>query len=552
MCIVGQHRRGSRLFRFSVATTALGTFFGVSLVSRSFARAECTATPALEARVHDNPDAGAYADLGTWFAQQQQFECANQAFREALKLDPNSAKLNYFLGLSLYSSHQAEAAIAPLQQSIQSDAKAMQPRVLLATIFTGLGRKDDAEAQWKAVLQIDPASTDALDGLATLLTDGNAPMAAIELLKPAKRDEDLNIDLARAYGQAGMLDEAAATVKDALAADPSSLRLTNALATVYVNQHRYQDAATLLHDFVQQHPDDLDAQVFYLKALVLNSNTDEARPLAKKLLAAMPHNFDVLLQNGMLEREAGDYASARDHLREAVALQPQSYDARYNLGAALAHLNDTAGAKEQLEKAIALDSSQTEAHFQLAAVLRTLGDAQGAQDQLKLYQQLNRASVARSQADTKSQLAAQKLAAGDTQQAISLYRDAVAATPDNAMLNYQLAMALDKGGDFAGERSSLEAAVKIDPAFALAQNQLGYLLSRDGNAAANAAAEEHFRLAVKAAPEFTVAWINLAATLGAEAHYPEAQQAVATALRIDPKNSDALQLSQQLNAAMHH
>ena len=94
----------------------------------------------------------------------------------------------------------------------------MQPRILLATVLTGLGRKDDAEAQWKAALQIDPASTDALDGLATLLTDGGNPMAAVALLKPAKRDEDLNIDLARAYGQAGMLDEAAATVKDALGA----------------------------------------------------------------------------------------------------------------------------------------------------------------------------------------------------------------------------------------------------------------------------------------------------------------------------------------------
>ena len=113
-------------------------------------------------------------------------------------------------------------------------------------------------------------------------------------------------------------------------------------------------------------------------------------------------------------------------------------------------------------------------------------------------------------------------------------------------------MALDKAGDLAGERSALEQAVKIDPTFAVAQNELGYLLSRQGSAASNAAAEGHFRLAVKAAPEFTVAWINLAATLGAEAHYAEAQDAVATALRLDPKNADALQLNQQLNAAMPH
>jgi tetratricopeptide (TPR) repeat protein len=119
-------------------------------------------------------------------------------------------------------------------------------------------------------------------------------------------------------GRLGCWTKLRRPINEALAADPSSLRLTNALATVYVNQHRYQDAAKVLHDFVQQHPDDLDAQVFYLNALVLNSNREEARPLAKKLLAAMPHNFDVLLQNGMLEREAGDYATARDHLREAV------------------------------------------------------------------------------------------------------------------------------------------------------------------------------------------------------------------------------------------
>jgi tetratricopeptide (TPR) repeat protein len=498
--------------------------------------------------VRESPDAAAYADLGTWFAERQRFECANAAFRKALKLDPKSAKLNYFLGLGLYSAHQAEAAIAPLERSIQSEAKAIQPRILLATVFTALGRKDDALAQWRAALEIDPASTDALDGLATLLTDGGNPLAAVELLKPAQRDEDLNLDLARAYGQAGMLDEAAATVQDALAANPASLRLTNALATVYVKQRRFQDAVKVLHDFVERHPEDRAAQVLYLKALVLDGDLDEARPLGQRLLAAMPHDFDALLQNGLLERQAGEYAAARDHLRAALAIDPRSFDGRYNLGAALARLNDFAGAREQLEKAIALDPTQAEAHFQLASVLRSLGDAAGAREQTKLYEQLNRAGVARSLAAAKSQLAAQKLASGDTAAAISLYREAVAATPENALLNYQLGMALDKAGDLAAERAALEAAAKLDPAFALAQNQLGYLLSRDGSAAGNAAAEAHFRAAVKAAPEFAVAWINLAATLGAEARYGEAQEAIAAALRLDPKNSDALQLRRQLEA----
>jgi tetratricopeptide (TPR) repeat protein len=516
------------------------------------AQGQCTASAELEARVQSQPTANTYTDLGTWYGEHQQFACSTEAFRAALKLDPNSAKLNYFLGLSLYASGQVEASINPLQQSIQIDAKAIQPRLLLASILHQLGRRGDAEAQWHAALQIDPGSVAALDGLSNSLIDGGDTTLAINLLKPLVAvkapDEDLTLDLARAYGIAGMLDDAVKTIQDALEADPSSFRITNALTTIYVQQHRYQDAVALMQKYLQQHPDETQAQIAYLSALVLNNDATTARPLGRKLLTVAPHDFDVLYLNGFLEREAGEYAAAREHLQEAVALRPDSYSALFNLGSALAHLDDPAAAKVQLEKAIAVDGSQAQAHFQLASVLRTLGQTQAAQEQLNLYKQLSSASTARSQADTKSQLAAQKLAAGDVTQAVALYRDAVAATPEDALLQYQYSMALDKAGDLAGERAALEQAVKIDPTFALAQNQLGYLASRSGEAAN---AEKHFREAVTAAPAFTDAWINLAATLAQEGHIPEAQQAVATALKLDADNTQAQQLSQKLNEAAH-
>ena len=88
--------------------------------------------------------------------------------------------------------------------------------------------------------------------------------------------------------------------------------------------------------------------------------------------------------------------------------------------------------------------------------------------------------------------------------------------------------------------------MKIEPGFALAQNQLGYLASRDGD---TAAAEEHFRLAVQAAPGYTQAWISLAATLGMESRFSEAQEALASALKIEPDNAEALQLRKDLTAA---
>jgi Flp pilus assembly protein TadD len=515
----------------------------------SVAEGQCKGPEGLEAKIQAGAAADTLTELGTWFADQKQFECAAQAFQSALKMDPASAKLNYFLGLSLYSSGQVEAAVSPLERSTQLDTKAIPPRLVLAAVLHQLNRRSDAEAQWQAVLQLDPASKDALDGLANSLIDGGDTNLAIQLLLPVKRDEDLTLDLARAYGLAGMLDNAAKTVQEALALDPSSLRLTNALTTVYVQQHRYQDAAALTRDYLQQHPDDTDAQIAYLSALVLNNDAETARPIGRKLLKSAPHDFNVLYLNGILEREAGEYAAAREHLQEAVKIQPDNYSVRFNLGTALAHLNETNGAKQQLERAIELDPSQSQAHFQLAGVLRTLGDTAGAQQQLAIYKQLSDASTALSQATTRAQLAAEKMASGDAKQAALLYKQAVEATPKDAMLQYQLSVALDKTGDTDGERAALEQAVTIDPTFALAQNQLGYLSTRAGDATA---AEKHFRAAVNAAPAFTEAWINLGATLAQQGRLTEAQQAVATALQLDPKNAHAIELNLKLGEVTHH
>lgn len=62
-------------------------------------------------------------------------------------------------------------------------------------------------------------------------------------------------------------------------------------------------------------------------------------------------------------------------------------------------------------------------------------------------------------------------------------------------------------------------------------------------------AERYFEAAVKAAPEYTQAWVSLAGTLGMKSRVPEAKAALARALALDPNNADALQLSQALRGA---
>ncbi len=498
----------------------------VAASAAPFAGTECTPPPLLQSKLRAHPGAETFIQLGAWFGAHHQYGCAAEAYRSALKLQPNSSRVLDLLGSSLYSAGDLNGAVGTLQQAVKTAPGTLTPHLKLATALEELKRMDEAKAEWEAALKIDAKSIAALDGLAKqLIAEGNYG-AAIELLRSAPSNEDLTLDLVQAYGKSRMLDEAEETLRKALQRDPSSssFPFTYTLATILVDKFRLQEATELAQKYADGHPQNIEAQRLYLRLLVLNSDTDRALPLARRLLASAPDDAYFLYANGMMERESGDYTAARSHLEKSVARDPNFYNSHYNLGMVLEKLNDAPGARYQFEKALALGAEEPDVRFHLAKVLRSMGQTEEADRQLKLYREAADASSKRTVAQGKAALAEKELASGALQKAVTLYREAVESTPEDALLNFKLSVALDKTGDMAGERAALEKAIQIDPDMAIAHNQLGYLASRAGD---SAAAEEHFRQAVGAAPAYTEAWINLAATLGMESKFGEAQKSPA-------------------------
>ncbi|MGA6950749.1 MAG: tetratricopeptide repeat protein, partial [Candidatus Sulfotelmatobacter sp.] len=126
--------------------------------------------------------------------------------------------------------------------------------------------------------------------------------------------------------------------------------------------------------------------------------------------------------------------------------------------------------------------------------------------------------------------AGQAQAAGNYSQAAEYYRQALSAEPTEPLLAYELAMALDKTGDVAAERTALEQTIKDNPQMAVAQNQLGYL---DYSARITESAVRHFQLAVQADPGLTKAWMNLAAGLCLQSKWEDARSALRHVLELD-------------------
>jgi len=515
-----------------------------SAISQPGWSASCVGPAALKARVQSDRDAGAYEALGIWFGNHHQSQCAVQAFQVGLKFEPNSPRLSYLLGLSLYTGGKLQESITPLQHSVELDSKDEKAYLLLASALDSLGRSNEAFIEWQAALRINPNSKMALHGIAKILLAAGDNESVIVQLSSMQLDENLTLDLASAYGRAGQLDNAANTLNRGLKAYPNSTSIASSLVSVYGKQLRLEEAVKVASQLVLRNPHNIEAQRVYLQTLVFAGRNLDAAPLARKLLVQAPNDADLLYLNGVVERATGMLQDARMHLEKSAKLDPNRASTHFNLGCTLEQLQQYEEAKTQLQKAIELDP-EPESRVELAKVMHRLGETDAAQQQLETYQKQTKDKSDQAMAALKSKQAEEALRAGDKQMAAALYREAVAVLPDNAGLFYRLALVLGDLNDANGERAALEQAVTVDPAFALAQYQLGYLDSRDGD---TGAAERRLRLAIKASPGYVKAWLALAATLAVESRFTDALQAVDSALKIAPENTDALELRKNLVA----
>jgi tetratricopeptide (TPR) repeat protein len=507
------------------------------------AEAACSGPAAMAASLQVHPTTENAIQLGNWYAEHDQFACAAETFRAALKADPTSAQLYYLEGLALAGSGDAASAFEDIQRASVLDPQQIKPHLVLATILDKDGKHAQAEDQWRLALQIDPGEVPALEGLSRDLLGREDYAGVIVLLRNAPRTETLSIDLSQALGKMNYLSDALKVLTEAMQQSPQSLDLPKAMTVVLVNMHRYEDAIKLVQTTADQHPDDIDSQVELFRILVLTNHFDRARPLADRLLPLRPHDPTVLYLCGMLSRAVGDTAKARAQLEESVQLQPNFFYSRYNLGIVLVILREWQEAKVNLEKAVDLGVPLAEVHYELAKALKGLGETDAARKEMALFQDLKAADETALEADTAAARGDQALADGKTDEAIQHYKDATDQTPNNASYKFRLSIALRKAGDLPGERAQLEAAVKLDPAIAGAQIRLGVLMAREGDADGAAA---HFRLATAAAPTWPEAWINLAAELAVGAHFGEAQDAVGKALVLDPNNAQAQALKDRL------
>jgi tetratricopeptide (TPR) repeat protein len=178
------------------------------------------------------------------------------SYERMLRADPDSWRVRQVLAQADAEADRDADAVAEFQAAIK--AAPLQPGLHeeLGTEFWKLTKIEEAEAEYKRELAIDPHSMLATYKLGSLLVENAKPQEGKPLIEAALRQDpslkEAYYYLGRAYMQLGNENEALEALKKAVTINSSSEILAQAwyqLAIVYRRMHRTEEAKEAMSTF---------------------------------------------------------------------------------------------------------------------------------------------------------------------------------------------------------------------------------------------------------------------------------------------------------------
>ena len=411
--------------------------------------------------------------------------------RLALTADPGSAEgARRLAEICLGDACAAEAARV-LETQAETSALPSDRTLLLARLDLELGRMDEAVDRLKELLAVDSGNLDAADLLATIY-------------EGMRRYEDA----IAVY--AGLLDE-----------DRPSAPILKRVALLEMELDRPREAVETLLAAEEADPADHRIRLLLAQVRDSAGDADGARADCERFLLVEPENLDGLFERARLMRRQGDGAAARrafeDLIERASALpgaEPQRTTmltvAWAQVGVLAASARDWDGAAHALEQAVALAHDPQEDLLRLLARAHLeRGDADAADrvsraglmanpesDQFEILlaeSRLVRGEVAEAIAELNRIVARHDrgvettLAAADAlmrrrryADAQPLLADALRRHPGDDRLLFARGAVEERLGRFEEAERSLGRAVVANPNNAMALNYLGYMLAQRG------------------------------------------------------------------------
>jgi tetratricopeptide (TPR) repeat protein len=465
--------------------------------------------------------------IGRTYRDFGEYDLARAELRKALAQDPRVRRAHYYLGtVGVMSEGPArlEDAIAEFRQELQLD-----PRDTLASLRLGIAlmesrRPAEAVAPLELAVRAQPPEADAFHylGRAQLALDQPAEAAsslrrALEIAQGGVPDPvqvgSIQYNLAMALRKAGKGDEAAVHFA---AAEQASARIA-------------ESARERLTRYMRDSPDPETASTLALSLDLPLADLPAAERggLRQRATTAIAR---VYLNLGVMQAQKERFARAAELFAEAARLDPAFPKVQYSLGVARFNAQQFEAATAPL----ALAATEDPADVALRRMLAMAWLNAGAFDRAA---ELLRDDPGRDDDPSLQYAYALSLVRGNrAAEAEPIFARLVARHGNTAELNVLLGQAHAQQGDYDSAIGSLQRALELKPDVAEANATLGVIYLKQGRLSE---AEQALRAELKTRPADLAAGYNLATVLDREGRSDDALAILRGVLKAKPDYADA-------------
>jgi len=336
--------------------------------------------------LEQHPDnAEAAKDLALLLSGEGDAAAAASVLQAFVAVKPGDAEASAALVQNLLAQRNVAAAEAEAKRAIDSGSGGLLAEQQLGSVLAAKGSSAEALARYRAVLEKDPAQTQALEGLVTILLETDRGAEAIDVLEDYPPENlDASLLLGKAYARQGDLAAARAVHEKAIKQVPADPRAYLALAALAATDSPEQ--VGVLERGWKAAPGNATVALFLASAYQRTGRVDDAIKVYEQALAANP--ADRLLANNLaslLLDRGTDKASLARALEIAKPLADGG-DAMLldTLGWAYFRNDDVANAVRTLERAVAADGNLGVVQYHLGKAYAAAGNPVSARQHLTL------------------------------------------------------------------------------------------------------------------------------------------------------------------------
>jgi len=436
--------------------------------------------------------------------QRSRVSKAEEAFGEALKLDPKAAGALEGLGEALYQAGRYSEALARFEAGTKADPDDLDVKVGVAKTLLALERIEDAKPMLDKLAESHPKSMEVAywhgEALVGVGKKGEAKKAFLRAIATGGDDPQVvhaYVSLARLLAGDGQPEEAQKKLDEAKSKLPSSPTLHKALGELALQQGRYEDAMAEFSIARKLAPHDVGA-LFKIGVVQRRSRDFEGALETFDEVAKLDEQYPGLsLERGLVYEAAGRTEEALKAYKGALAKAPDDLDLKLRVGCATVVAGQAADATKLLLEVLQSRGNSADANHCLGRAYFLEGD-----DPIVALRYLNKA---------------------------------VDLDPHKAVHYLYVGRASLDAGKLADADRALRKALEIDQSLADAYWQRGVLRYKQGRAKD---AEADIRKALELRPSLYEAHADLAAALRDLNREDEALQEWKAATSAYPDNAD--------------